>query len=85
MRKSVKFQGVIVYNSLPEHLKRWEGSLDGFKENLDNYLSTLPDNPEVGDLVPIARTIGGKPSNSIVDWTRYPGHWIETDPVQYHS
>ena len=45
----------------------------------------LPDNPEVGDLVPLARTIWRKPSNSIVDWARYPDLWIMTDTVEKHS
>ena len=85
MRKSVKYQGVIVFNSLPDHIKLWEGSLQGFKENLDSYLQMLPDNPEVGDLVPLARTIWRKPSNSIVDWARYPDLWIITDTVENHS
>ena len=37
---------------------------------LDEYLSVIPDQPEVENLKPEAKTIDGKPSNSVVDWTR---------------
>ena len=85
MRKSIKYQGVIVFNSLPDHIKLWEGTLEGFKENLDNYLQMLPDNHEVGNLVPHAKTLWRKPSNSIVDWAQYQESWIMTDTVVKHS
>ena len=37
---------------------------------LDEYLSIIPDQHEVENLKPEAKTIDGKPSNSVVDWTR---------------
>ena len=41
MRKSVKFQGVIDFNSLSDHVILWEGSKEGFKETLDMYLTVM--------------------------------------------
>ena len=39
-----------------------------FKEKLDLYLATLPDQPLIGDLVPnICSQTTAKPSNSLVD------------------
>ena len=38
-----------------------------FKSKLDEFLSTLPDNPKIGDLVPsVCDPITMKPSNSII-------------------
>ena len=73
MRKSVRHQGVIIFNSLPEEIMRHKGSPESFKKILDEYLTGLPDQPEVGGLIPGARTLSGIPSNSILDWPRYIG------------
>ena len=70
MRNSLKYRGVKLFNSIPNELKTFEGSLASFKVKLDKYLELLPDQPEVGGLKPEAVTIMGKPSNSIVDWGR---------------
>ena len=37
---------------------------------LDEFLSVIPDQPEVEGLYPEAKTIDGIPSNSVVDWCR---------------
>ena len=37
---------------------------------LDEYLAVIPDQPAVGDMIPGARSIQGKPSNSVIDWYR---------------
>ena len=76
MRKSIRHQGVIIYSSLPEYIMRHEGSPESFKSVLDEYLTTIPDQPEVGGLIPGARTLTGKSSNSILDWPRSMGRTI---------
>ena len=70
VRNSIKYGGVRLFNCMPEHIKCWEGSKEGFKKILDEFLGVIPDQPEVDNLIPDARTIDGKPSNSVVDWTR---------------
>ena len=43
---------------------------DEFKEALDNYLSSVPDQPRMGALVPEATDrLSGKQSNSLLAWT----------------
>ena len=64
---------VHIFNSLPEEIIRHKGSPESFKKILDEYLTGLPDQPEVGGLIPGARTLSGIPSNSILDWPRYIG------------
>ena len=72
----IRHQGVIIYSSLPEYIMRHEGSPESFKSVLDEYLMTIPDQPEVGGLIPGARTLTGKSSNSILDWPRSMGRMI---------
>ena len=47
MRNSINYGGDFIYNSLPEDLKTFTGSQDCFKERLDEYLSLIPDQPDV--------------------------------------
>ena len=58
-----------MFNSLPKKLRDIRKvSVDDFKEQLDKYLSALPDHPKVGELIPhVCNQITAKPSNSIVD------------------
>ena len=46
------------------------GTKEGFERILHKYLSIIPDQPEIDNLMPEAKTTDEKPSNSIVDWTR---------------
>ena len=59
-----------MFNSLPNELKLWTGTKDAFKIVLDEFLTLVPDEPETDDLVPSAKDIMGKPSNSMKDWLR---------------
>ena len=45
-------------------------SQDQFKVRLDEFLSSIPDQPETDKLIPGGRTEFGRPSNSIPDWVR---------------
>lgn len=70
-RNSIKWEGVRLYNSLPEYLRVWKGLNEKFKEMLENYIGTIPDQPEIPGLKPGGRTMMGDPSNSIADWSRF--------------
>ena len=69
-RNSIKWEGVRVFNSLPDEFKTFKGSKDSAKNLLDKFLQFIPDQPEHPGMVPGGRTAYGKPSNSISDWTR---------------
>ena len=46
-------------------------SLEAFKTKLDNFLSKIPDQPKIGDLIPpVPNVTTGNHSNSIVDQIR---------------
>ena len=66
LRNSIKYDGVRIFNTMPEHLKIWKGSKENFKKMLDEFLSVIPDQPEVEGLYPEAKTIDRIPSNSVV-------------------
>ena len=67
--QSFQVNGPRLFNSLPKKLRDIRKvSVDDFKEQLDKYLSALPDHPKVGELIPhVCNQITAKPSNSIVD------------------
>ena len=69
-RDSILWEGVRIYNSLPNELKKFTGSKESFKNLLDRYLSNIPDQPEYTGMRPGGRTVCGNHSNSIADWTR---------------
>ena len=69
-KNSVRYCGVQTFNALPEDIKLFQGSKEGFKKILDEFLGNLPDQPEVDNLVPGARTLEGSPSNAVFDWIR---------------
>ena len=66
-QQSFQVAGPKLFNSLPAHLRNMKKS-SNFKEKLDIFLATLPDQPLIGDLTPnICSQITAKPSNSLVD------------------
>ena len=66
-QQSFQVAGPKLFNCLPAYLRNMKKSSD-FKEKLDLYLATLPDQPLIGDLVPnICSQTTAKPSNSLVD------------------
>ena len=79
-RRAIKYEGVKLFNSNPEDIRTWSGSQEDFKTRLDDFLSTIPDQPETDKLIPSVRTEFGRPSNSIPDWVRVLNlnMWIPT-------
>ena len=72
-RNSMNWEGIRLYNSLPEYLRYFSGTKEAFKNNLDKYLEQIPDQPEVESLTPGAKDLYGCASNSIADWPRSLG------------
>ena len=67
--QSFQMSGPKLFNCLPKYLRDINKSskLD-FKEQLDLFLATLPDQPHIGDLIPnVCNQFTAKPSNSLVD------------------
>ena len=69
-RDSILWEGVRIFNSLPDCIKKFSGSKEAFKNVLDRYIGNIPDQPEYPGMLPGGRTVCGKHSNSIADWTR---------------
>ena len=69
-RDSINWEGVRIFNSLPDVIKNYKGTKEGMKNLLDRYIQNIPDQPEYPGMIPGGRTMYGKPSNSIADWTR---------------
>ena len=69
---TLKVHGGQLFNSLPPNLRNMmKCDLDLFKEKLDNFLSTIPDQPKIGDLTPACcNQTTAAPSNSLVDQIR---------------
>ena len=72
-RNSITWEGVRLYNSLPEYLRYFSGSKEAFKNILDKYLEQIPDQPEVEGLIPGGKDLYRCASNSIADWPRSLG------------
>ena len=70
-RNSMSWEGIRLFNSLPESLRYFSGSKDAFKNLLDKYLEQIPDQPETESLTPGGKDMYGVPSNSIADWPRF--------------
>ena len=66
--QSFQVHGGKLFNSLPKYLRNMAGkNLDDFKEKLDNYLQSIPDEPKVDGYIPSAcEDLTAKPSNSIL-------------------
>ena len=67
--QSFQVRGPRLFNTLPRNIRdTTKVSVEDFKEKLDNFLSLLPDQPKVGDLVPnVCDQVTLKPSNSVID------------------
>ena len=70
---SFQVHGARLFNSLPLEIRNQKKcSVEDFKTKLDTFLSKIPDQPKIGDLIPPAQNINtGNHSNSIVDQVRY--------------
>ena len=67
--QSFQVMGPRLFNSLPKRLRSIrKTTVEEFKEKLDDFLSTLPDHPKVGDMTPsICNQVTARPSNSLTD------------------
>ena len=67
--QSFQVTGPRLFNSLPRYIRNLKNkSKEEFKEKLDQFLASLPDQPKIGDLVPsICNQNTAKPSNSLTD------------------
>ena len=72
-RYSIRNFGSRLFNALPVELKTFSGTALTFKAKLDKFLSYYPDNPQTEDLTPGTNDWEGRPSNSLIDWTRKLG------------
>ena len=69
---SFQINGARLFNSLPLKLKNIKCYQDDFKIALDSYLSSVPDQPRMGSLVPAATDqLSCRQSNSLLAWTTY--------------
>ena len=70
--QSFQVHGPRLFNSLPKPIRSITGcNIDYFKDKLDNFLSQIPDQPMVGDLVPIPiNQETGRHSNSLIEQIR---------------
>ena len=69
-RKSLNYEGVRLFNSLPEDVRTFKGSKENFKVLLDAFLEIVPDQPETETEKPCVTNEDGYTSNSLVDWVR---------------
>ena len=72
--KSFQVEGPRLFNSLPEHLRAFNGPLPSFKGLLDRYLTGIPDQPYLPGYRPLAVDQNGRHSNSLKDWARISEH-----------
>ena len=67
--KSLPISAAKLYNSLPYHIRNLDSdSYDEFKKLLDEFLSSVPDQPNVPGLVTCNMNNEVRPSNSLIDW-----------------
>ena len=68
--QTFQVEGARLFNCIPKKLREVH-SMDDFKEGLDLWLATVPDEPRMGGLVPSAVCgVTGRQSNSLLAWTR---------------
>ena len=70
--QSFQSHGPRLCNALPKHIRNiYRCGVEEFKEKLDQFLTTIPDQPKIGGLVPATcNQMTGQPSNSLVDQIR---------------
>ena len=64
---------------VPRKIREYNGSYLGFKNCIDKWLCEVPDIPRDLGNEPYARSIEGKPSNSLKDWSKimtYDDSWV---------
>ena len=69
--QTLQINGARLFNCLPKKLREVTVYQEEFKYQLDQYLSTIPDQPRIGKLVPEAVCqVSGKQSNSLTAWIK---------------
>ena len=63
-------EGALLYNSVPQEIRKYDGSYLGFKNLIDAWLQYVPDKPRVQGVEPEARDAHGEPSNAIRCWAQ---------------
>ena len=69
--RSHSFQvvGPSLFNALPKEIRNMTKiTKEEFKCKLDNFLTTIPDQPKVAGMTPSCLTTLAEPSNSLIDW-----------------
>ena len=82
---SLKQHGAVMFNSLPNELKIFKGTVSQFKSKLDSFLSLFPDKPHMDSSHFGATTLEGDPSNLLVDWIRCQEVDWSMDAVKPHT
>ena len=69
---SFQINGARLFNSLPLKIRNMKYNQEYFKIALDNHLSSVPDQPRMGSLVPAAMDqLTGRQSNSLLAWATF--------------
>ena len=66
--ESLTVEGPMLYNSLPPLLRNFNGSVDSFKNLLDEFLALIPDEPVKNSDANQCRRANDCRSNSVRDW-----------------
>ena len=68
--QTLQVHGAKLFNKLPWELRNLKNcDVLIFKENLDKFACQIPDNPVIGELIPIpCDQMTSKPSNSLLEW-----------------
>ena len=68
---SFQINGPRLFNCIPKKLRNMKLYQDEFKQEPDKYLSTIPDGPKIGSMIPTAVCmVTAKQSNSLLAWIR---------------
>ena len=66
-----QINGARLFNCMPKQLRNINTCQEDFKEALDKYLSSVPDQPRIGSLIPQATDqLTGRQCNSLLAWTQ---------------
>ena len=66
---SFQINGARLFNCLPKEIRNIRKDQEQFKEALDIFLSSIPDQPRMGSMVPSATDqLTGRQSNSLLAW-----------------
>ena len=78
--ESFQTAGPKLFNCLPKSIRNLRGiGVEEFKENLDLFLMTVPDEPKIGGAMPL----NCEKSNSVIHQVAR-GEWKSVDPASCH-